>query len=124
MRRTVTITAPNGAKVRTALGKSYYVVRYGDLHVRSVPNPDPHEYRRIQVRLDPPEAFAEVAKRTDSPMAAEREWKHNAQAQVFRVKIVAGEVEAIALSRLQLTIAADAERRHRKHAAVQRQRAI
>lgn len=118
MRRTVTLTAPNGAKVRTALGKSFYVVRYGDLHVR---------YNRAtseHVRLDPPEAHAEVAKRTDSALAAERLWKHIAQAEVFAIRIVAGEVEVTRLSRRQLSIAAEADRRHRKFEANHPRRAV
>lgn len=78
-RSTVTLTAPNGAKVRTVHSKRYFVVRYGDLHVKYDRKADEH------VRLDPPEPFASVAKRTDSVIAAARELSKCGQAVVIAV---------------------------------------
>lgn len=118
MRKTITLTAPNGAKVRTALGKRLYVVRYGDLHVR---------YNRAtseHVRLDPPEAHAEVAMRTDSALAAQRLWKRIAQAEVYEIVLREGKPVPRQLPRSELAIRADADRRHRKFEANHPRRAV
>lgn len=53
-RETITLTAPNGAKVRTALGKRYYTVAFWQ-----------HEGKLI----------AEVVKRTDDIVVADREFR-------------------------------------------------
>lgn len=93
-RNTITITAPNGAKVRTVHSKRYFVVRYGNLHVRY--NRSTHEH----VQLSPPEPFASVAKRTDSAAAAQAELRRCAQAVVFDVSAdgaVKNQLDAISL---------------------------
>jgi hypothetical protein len=111
MRHTVTLTAPNGAKIRTTIGKRFYVVEYGLNHVKSVPNPDPAEYRRIQVRLDPPQAYARVAKRTDSAVAAKRELPRWTNSVVFQVRMVEGRPEITPISPGTMTAIAVAEQR-------------
>jgi hypothetical protein len=110
-RHTVTLTAPNGAKIRTVIGKRFYVVEYGLNHVKSVPNPDPAEFRRIQVRLDPPQPYARVAKRTDSAVAAKRELPRWINAVAFQVRMVSGQPEVTQISPGSMTAIATAEQR-------------
>ena len=65
MRRTVSITAPNGAKVRTALGKAYYTVSYGSTDRTN--NGINLDTGMIDYTFhDPPKPFAYVVRRSDN----------------------------------------------------------
>ena len=59
----ITLTAPNGAKVRTARSRTYFVVAFGD-HPRTGP-------------------YAQVTKRTDNPVTARRERDSGGQRKVI-----------------------------------------
>jgi aminopeptidase N len=106
-RRTVTLTAPNGVKVRTVLGKRFYAVRYGELHATS--HLDEATQRVVIERLDPPQPYAKVVKRTDSAKTAYREYDQHAHAVVvFEPRWVDGQIGAGTLSRGEVKLRADA----------------
>lgn len=93
MRRTITITAPNGAKVRTALGKHFYAVRYG------------------RTNLDSPQDYAKVVKRTDSAKTAYREYdQHAHEVIVYEPRWVEGKIAAGRLTRSEVKLRVEAEK--------------
>jgi hypothetical protein len=88
-RRTITLEAPNGAKVRTAHSKRYFVVNYGHRDAHWIPG---HEDESGLFRvpghsewLPEPELFAKVVKRTDSASAAYSELRRHPGAVVFEI---------------------------------------
>lgn len=67
MRKTITLTAPNGAKVRTVHSKRYFVVSFREVGFKY--DRTTGEYTRFET----PQPIAEVRKRTDALEAAEAE---------------------------------------------------
>jgi hypothetical protein len=78
-RYTITLEAPNGAKVRTVFSKRYFVVVFGE--VTREWNRKAQDY----VSYDPPKKVAHVIKRTDSALAAMTELRRHTNAVVFSV---------------------------------------
>lgn len=68
--RTVTLTAPNGAKVRTVRSRRYFVVSFQEVELTW--NNETREYDHHE-----PRPVASVVKRTDSPEVALRELRRN-----------------------------------------------
>ena len=94
-RNTVTLTAPNGAKVRTVHSKRYFVVSYRRVVSRYIPSDyDPTTNTVTPGRtewLPEPKQVARVEMRTDSAASAERETHRNTQCVVFEVVYRNGE---------------------------------
>ena len=89
-RRTVMITAPNGAKVRTVYSKTYYTVGYGATD-RTNNGVNPDTGMIAYTFHDPPMQFARVERRSDNVdacRAAAR--RHGGRAMVVRVRQVDG----------------------------------
>jgi|SRR5215831_2057318 len=93
-RTTVMITAPNGARVRTNVGYSYYTVGYGSTD-RTNNGVNPDTGMIAYTFHDPPKAFARVERRSDNVdacRAAAR--RHGGRASVYRVRYVDGKPAA------------------------------
>lgn len=84
-RNTVTLIAPNGAKVRTVRSKRYFVVRFGSTNYVGYDTAT-----QKSVYSEEYKHFASVAKRTDSPTAARTEYRRNPQARVYCVAPMVG----------------------------------
>jgi hypothetical protein len=99
VRRTIRIEAPNGGKVRTSLGKTYYTVSYGSTdRTNNGVNPDTGQI--AYTFHDPALAFAHVERRSDNvdaTRAAAR--KHRGNASVYRVTFRDGKPVATELYR-------------------------
>lgn len=92
-RRTITIEAPNGVKIRTALGKRLYAVRYGRTGFNSPPD------------------YAKVIKRTDSAKTAYHQYdQHAHEVIVYEPRWVEGKIAAGRLTRSEVKLRADAEK--------------
>jgi hypothetical protein len=98
-RRTVKLTAPNGATVRTVNSKRYFVVHYGATKTKY--NHATREYDRF----DTPQQFAHVDKRTDSALTAHKEADGRPHVVVFEV--VGGEPTMLDLRQLGWTAASE-----------------
>jgi hypothetical protein len=108
----ITITTPNGAKVRTVNSKQYFV-----LHQRMTSwkyNPKTHEQEPIE-----PTPVATVSKRTDSPMAALAEVRRNPTgAFIWRSFVNSdGAQDGREMTQQQLEQLAGAEKRRKKSEA-------
>jgi hypothetical protein len=124
-RRTVTLTAPNGATVRTAVGKRFYVVAFGTQ--RASVRYDPDQGKIIVTKFDQPREVAKVVRRTDSGIsAASAQRKHNdgrTSAVVFglyRRADVSGTIYGREYSAGELRQFIDAERTEAKKAKAAR----
>lgn len=78
-RKTVTLEAPNGAKVRTVNSRRFFVVFFGELSSKY--NKATGEYDHFAT----PQAFARVEKRTDSALTAHKEAAGHRNTVVFEV---------------------------------------
>jgi hypothetical protein len=102
-RNTITLTAPNGAKVRTVHSKRFFVVSWG--FTTSTYNRKTREYEH---HADKP--VAHVEKRTDSAVAALAALRSCTRGLVFDVT---ADGQAIALDRRAVEDRASSERQHR-----------
>ena len=105
--RTITITAPNGAKVRTVHSKRFFVVSFREVTTT---------YNRVTGEFDrhEPKAVASVERRTDSAVSARTVLRKLGHAGVvFTTSVREGVVTVRALERNELAILASTEKAHK-----------
>jgi hypothetical protein len=99
MRRTVMITAPNGARVRTAASKTFYTVRYGSTD-RTNNGVNLDTGMIAYTFHDPPKPYAYVERRSDNVDACRAAARHErGPASVYRLRYVDGKPVAAELYR-------------------------
>ena len=105
-KRTITLEAPNGAKVRTVHSRRYFVVRFGEIE---------SEYNRKTGQYDhfeTPKPVAAVLKRTDSAIAAYAVMRNRSDVIAFGVS-ADGETKR-AITTREMGWDADAEKSRKK----------
>jgi hypothetical protein len=89
-RTTVTLVAPNGAKVRTVASKAFYTVRYGSTD-RTNNGVNPDTGMIAYTFHDTPKPYAYVARRSDNVDACRAAARHDrGPASVYRLRYVDG----------------------------------
>jgi len=107
-RMTITITAPNGAKVRTVRSKRYFVVAYGTT-TRS--------YSKGEWITHEPRVYASVIKRTDSVDAARQSVNQQDGRAVYVTSVSNGVVSGRFLTKTEVEERSATERQNKKFAA-------